>query len=143
MDEIKLCEICGSNHLVETHHIIKRKQAKYLENCKLNLINLCWDHHKGTYGVHGKYGHALDQKLKADLQRNFETIFGYKEEFTREDIRKHLGISQGDVNKLCRTLKSQGGIFYQEDIIRACMGGKLVIEEGVNNEGYKNQILGC
>ena len=42
MDEIKLCEICESNHLVETHHIIKRKQAKYLENCKLNLINLCW-----------------------------------------------------------------------------------------------------
>jgi hypothetical protein len=143
MYEIKLCEICGSNHLVETHHIIKRKQAKYLENCKLILKDLCWEHHKGTYGVHGKYGHALDQKLKADLQRDFETIFGYKEEFTREDIRKLLEISVDDVNKLCRTLKSHRGVFYQEDIIRAAMGGKLIIEEGINNEGYKNQILGC
>lgn len=122
MDEIKLCEICGSNYLVETHHIIKRKQAKYLENCKLILKNLCWDHHKGTYGVHGKHGHALDRKLKADLQRDFENIFGYKEEFTREDIRKHLGISQDDVNKLCRTLKSHRGIFLSRGYYKGLYG---------------------
>ncbi|CUO91107.1 Uncharacterised protein [Clostridium baratii] len=31
---MKLCNICGSNHLVEVHHIIKRSQAPALIDCK-------------------------------------------------------------------------------------------------------------
>lgn len=129
MDVIKLCEICRSNNLVETHHIIKRKQAKYLENCKLNLINLCWDHHKGTYGVHGKYGHKFDQELKLEFKNKLEELWD-KQYLTKEEINKVLQISDKPLNKLLKPLTLQKGKYVREDIIRQCMGGKLVIEEG-------------
>lgn len=33
---------------------------------------LCQEHHEGTYGVHGKYGHELDLLLKQTCQKKFE-----------------------------------------------------------------------
>lgn len=48
-------------------------------------VYLCWLHHEGTYGVHGKNGHELDMKLKRKGQEifeekypdlNFKDIFG-------------------------------------------------------------------
>lgn len=124
--EIKLCDICESNHLVETHHIVKRKQAKYLENCKLNLINLCWDHHKGTYGVHGKYGHKLDQELKLEFQNKLEELWD-KQYLTREEINNILQIDDKALNRLLKRLTLQNDKYIKEDVIRACMGGKLII----------------
>ena len=66
-----LCEICNSNHMVQIHHIIggsgKRKQH---EN-EFSLINLCWKHHHGTNGVHGKNGKELDLKLKKELEQRY------------------------------------------------------------------------
>lgn len=69
-----LCEICKSNHLVEQHHIIgglgKRKQCETEES----VIALCWDHHHGTEGVHGKNGHELSLTLKQNLQKTYEKM---------------------------------------------------------------------
>ena len=78
-----LCEICGSNHLVEVHHIIhgkgKRNQFETVESC----IDLCWEHHRGTKGVHGKDGHKLDIELKKKLQSKYFNM-GYTESQVRE-----------------------------------------------------------
>lgn len=126
--EIKLCDKCYSNYLVETHHIVKRKQAKYLENCKLNLINLCWEHHKGTYGVHGKFGHELDQRLKLEFQNKLEMLWD-KQYLTREEINQVLQISDKALNRLLKTLSLQKGKYVREEVIRVCMGGKMIIEE--------------
>lgn len=125
--EIKICSVCGSSSLVETHHIVKRKQAKYLEKCKFNLIDLCWEHHHGTYGVHGKYGRELDQKLKREYQLKILDLFFDKDYYTREEISSLLEIGVEEADRLCKTILGDKGIFCREDIIRACMGGKLIL----------------
>lgn len=77
------CEICNSNHLVEAHHIVKgRGKRKQCENTH-SMILLCWEHHKGINGVHGKNGHALDLRLKIELQEKYFKM-GYGEDKVRE-----------------------------------------------------------
>lgn len=65
------CFVCGYR-ASQIHHIYfgtgKRKLSeKY--GCK---VPLCWNCHKGTFGVHGKYGHKLDLELKKKCQIKFE-----------------------------------------------------------------------
>ena len=124
---MKICEICGSNHLVEVHHIMFRSQVPALKDCKLNLINLCYEHHRGTYGPHGSKGHELDQELKKRLQDNLALMFGKDIYYTREQIREKLDISLKDTDKLLKTVLPIEGKYIGIDVIRACMGGKLVI----------------
>lgn len=66
-----LCELCGSNHMVQLHHKIgghgKRKQCETLES----VIALCWKHHHGTFGAHGREGQALNRQLRQELERTY------------------------------------------------------------------------
>lgn len=66
-----LCEICEGNHMVELHHIIggrgKRRQCETVES----VIALCWKHHHGTFGVHGREGKTLDRQLKQRLEKTY------------------------------------------------------------------------
>lgn len=78
------CEICGSSHGVQRHHIVKRSQGG--SDNPTNLIWLCWEHHHGTYGVHGREGHELDKKLKLQLQKKY---FG--QGFSEKEVRKKMG----------------------------------------------------
>lgn len=121
------CDICGKNYLVETHHIVKRGQAKYLEKCKLNLIDLCYDCHRGTKGMHGKYGSELDHEIKERFQNNLKLIFGSDIYYTTEQIAEKLDISLKDANHLVKFILPNIDKYKGEDIIRACMGGKLII----------------
>ena len=78
-----LCEICKSNELVEVHHIISGSgKRKNYENIH-SLILLCYYHHRGDYGVHGKYGAELNRQLKIGLQEKYKSL-GYSEEEIRE-----------------------------------------------------------
>ena len=65
------CELCRSKEGVQHHHIIhgrgRRKECETVES----VIALCWEHHHGTYGVHGSHGHVLDLKLKKALQKKY------------------------------------------------------------------------
>lgn len=124
---MKLCSICGSHHLVEVHHIIKRSQAPALIDCKYNLIPLCWDHHKGNYGIHGIYGHELDQKLKRRLQDNLQLMFGEGIYYSIEQIKENLDINLKATERLVKSLLPLEGKYLGQDIIRACMGGKMII----------------
>ena len=75
------CEICGS-YAAELHHITKRKGEENKHSC----IMLCFEHHRGTDGVHGKNGSRLDLALKLDLQDRYR-LMGY----TEEEIRNKMG----------------------------------------------------
>ena len=43
--------------------------------------------HRGTYGVHGKYGHELDLRLKQECQKEYE------KNHTREEFIRLIGKS--------------------------------------------------
>ena len=124
---MKMCNICGSNHLVEVHHIIFRGQAPALIKCKYNLINLCYEHHRGTYGPHGSRGRKLDKKLKKEFQDNLSLMFGVDIYYTKEQIKENLIIDLEATERLVKTLLPLEGKYLGQDIIRVCMGGKLII----------------
>lgn len=81
-----LCELCGSNDRVSLHHIIggsgKRKQHEAPET----VIALCYSHHMGDYGVHGKNGSQLNWNLK-------KTVQGYylAQGLSEDEIREKMG----------------------------------------------------
>jgi hypothetical protein len=129
MAKTGICSVCGASGIIEEHHIIKRSQSKALKNCELNLINLCIDCHKGTYGVHGKHGHKLDVKLKKELQEKLINTISENDILDNETVFEGIGrileIPTEEVTRACKTLHSEGGIYYMEDVVRALQGERL------------------
>lgn len=121
----RYCKVCG-NPYTELHHIMFRSEVKALEHCKLNLVNLCVEHHKGTYGVHGSKGASLNRKLKLEFQNTLEELWD-KQYLTREEIKEVLQINDKSLNRLLKRLSLQDDKCIKEDVIRAVMGGKLII----------------
>ena len=127
--EIHFCEVCGSPY-PELHHVVYRSENKNLESCKLNFAYLCQEHHRGTYGPHGSKGAALNKKLKLEFQNKLEELLD-KQHLTREEIKEVLDISDKTLNSLLKTVERHKDKYVREEVIRACMGGKLIIEEDV------------
>lgn len=121
----RYCKVCG-NPYTELHHIMFRSEVKTLEYCKLNLVNLCVEHHKGTYGVHGSKGARLNRKLKLEFQNKLEELWD-KRYLSREEINNVLQINDKALNRLLKRLALQNDKYDKEDVIRACMSGKLII----------------
>ena len=71
MQSKKECLICGSNN-VEQHHVLFGNPKRKMADEDGLWVWLCPDHHRGTYGVHGKYGHDLDTALKITAQEIYE-----------------------------------------------------------------------
>ena len=67
IDTKKRCYVCGSTLNLHLHHIWFGKNRNNADADGLTCY-LCWVHHEGTYGVHGKGGHKLDEKLKKIAQ---------------------------------------------------------------------------
>lgn len=88
---------------------------------------LCQEHHRGTYGVHGSKGAALNRKLKLEFQNKLEILWD-KQYLTKEDIREVLQISDKALNRLLKTLSLQKDKYVREEVIRACMSGKMIVE---------------
>lgn len=59
----KQCYVCGNRNNLHLHHIMFGKNRKKADQDGLTVW-LCYQHHEGTFGVHGKKGHNLDQELK-------------------------------------------------------------------------------
>lgn len=125
--ESKICKVCGTSYNVETHHILFRSENKNLEKCKLNFAYLCQEHHRGTYGVHGSKGSKLNKKLKLEFQNKLEMLLD-KQYLTREEINEVLQISDKALNRLLKTLTLQKDRYVREEVIRACMGNKIILE---------------
>ena len=122
MNDIKWCK-CGQR-ASEIHHIVFRSKAPSLIKCKLNLIPLCQKCH---YSIHHGTGHKLDIILKLEFQNKLEILFD-KRELTREEINEVLQISEKALQKLLKALTLHKSKYAREDVIRACMGGKLIEE---------------
>lgn len=120
---MKECAICNRPNS-EEHHRIYRSECKPLVKCKKNLVYLCSEHHRGTYGVHGKHGGKLNKELKLEFQEWLEEEFT-EDKYTLEQIGKKLGISTNAVRSLSKLMQLDRGMYGRENIIRVCMGGKF------------------
>ena len=81
-----LCEICHSSFMAEKHHIIKGRGKRKVHETVESIIVLCWEHHYGTYGVHGREGKELDLRLKIQLQDKY-----FRQGYSEDEIRKLMG----------------------------------------------------
>lgn len=80
-DRLERCLVCGSYRSIEMHHCIHGTGKRKLAD-KYNLIvPLCYAHHRGHNGVHGKNGSILDLKLKQQAQKAWEYKYGTREDF--------------------------------------------------------------
>ena len=71
-DNLKECYYCGRTDQIELHHCIHGKIGRKLATQYHLLVGLCGNCHRGTNGVHGKYGYEKDLKLKAEAQTAWE-----------------------------------------------------------------------
>ena len=69
---------------MELHHIYKGKNRKISDQNGF-VVHLCPDCHRGTDGVHGKFGHLMDMYLEKSCQLTYE------ETHTREEFMKLIG----------------------------------------------------
>lgn len=116
----RYCKVCGTSYGIEAHHIVKRSQNQSLIDCKLNLVDLCYIHHRDSRkGVH--FNKELDRKLKLELQNKLEELF-INDYLTREEINEVLKISEKALNRLLKTLQLHNDKYVKEDVVRACMG---------------------
>jgi len=83
LQEEKRCYICGLYSPVEEHHIYFGKANRKISEEKGFKVWLCAEHHRGTIGVHGKLGHALDLRLKETCQRKYLNLGHTREEFIK------------------------------------------------------------
>lgn len=76
---------CGY-YIVEIHHVFYGNKRKKSTEDGL-VVPLCAEHHRGTYGVHGKEGHNLDLKYKKLAEQKWLNYYNK----TIEDFIKRYG----------------------------------------------------
>ena len=72
-------------------------------------------------------GYKKLRALKLELQNKLEFLFD-KEYLTREEIKEVLKISNKPLDRLLKPIVMKKGLYEREDVIRACMGGKILLE---------------
>ena len=82
-DYNKECYVTGAVTGLELHHIYFGSKNKNASDDNGFVVWLTYEKHRGTYGVHGKYGHELDQQLKEECQAAYEALGHTREEFMR------------------------------------------------------------
>lgn len=131
MEEIRYCAECGTSYWIEDHHIIRKSQVKPLDKCPGNHVDLCNIHHRDhSNGIH--FNRELDRKYRLKFQNWLEMRL-LKNEYELEEIQDVLQISFNATKNLCKLMTLQKGKYIRENIIRTCMGGKMVLE-GETNE---------
>ena len=121
--EYRECELCKLRPASEIHHIIYRSHCKALIKSDINLIPLCQICHTKVH--RGKESKELNHKLRLQFQNKLEILFD-KEYLTEEEINDVLKISQTALRGLLKTLMTYKEGYKREDVIRACMGGKII-----------------
>ena len=121
--EYRKCELCKLRPASEVHHIIYRSHCKALIKSNLNLISLCQQCHAKIH--RGKESKELNKKLRLQFQNKLEILFD-KQYLTEEEINDVLKISQTALRGLLKTLMTYKEGYKREDVIRACMGGRII-----------------
>lgn len=84
----KKCYVCPRFMGLHEHHIIYGKNRKNSEQDGLKVY-LCYEHHEGTNGVHGKNGHDLDLFLKRVAQKKWLEYYNKTQEEWLEKYKKN------------------------------------------------------
>ena len=127
MQEIYVsCEVCGA-HASDLHHVVFRSQQPTLKKCQHNLIPL---RHRCHYSIHHSNGARLDKQLKLKFQNKLEVFF-LKEYLTSDEINEVLNISERELNRLLKPLKMYKGKYSREETIRQIMGGRIILENEI------------
>lgn len=84
--EIKHCRVCGVKNNLHLHHIFFGKNRKKADQDGLTIW-LCYEHHEGTNGVHGKNGHKLDEELKKNAEQRWCEYYNKN----ADEFRKRYG----------------------------------------------------
>ena len=121
--EYRECELCKLRPASEIHHIIYRSHCKALIKSDINLIPLCQTCHTKVH--RGKESKELNHKLRLQFQNKLEILLD-KEYLTEKEINDVLKISQTALKGLLKTLTVYKEGYKREDVIRACMGGKII-----------------
>ncbi len=72
-----VCYACQRHIPTELHHIIYGTGLRPIADKYGLTCYLCPECHRGTKGVHGRDGNALNRALKCDAQRKYESIHGH------------------------------------------------------------------
>ena len=87
----KRCFICERETGLEEHHVFFGTANRKLSEKDGLKVWLCYEHHRGTNGVHGKNGHTLDCYIKSIAQMRYMEYYGKtKEEFIKRYGRNYL-----------------------------------------------------
>jgi hypothetical protein len=76
-----ICYACGCNRGYELHHIFFNALRPIADREGLTCY-LCAECHRGTYGVHGREGNALNRELKHIAQQRWEFLHSHEEWMT-------------------------------------------------------------
>ena len=85
----KECYVCKSKNNLHEHHIFFGKNRKKSEEDGMKVY-LCYAHHEGTDGVHGKNGSQLDKELKYIAERVWISNYGDIQKFIIRYGRNYL-----------------------------------------------------
>lgn len=86
----KECYVCGTTNNLHCHHVMFGRNRKKADEDGLTVY-LCYEHHEGTNGVHGKNGHELDIRLKKDAEVRWCQFYNKKpENFLKRYGRNYL-----------------------------------------------------
>ena len=77
--DLNTCIVCD-RFGTEKHHVVFGNNRKLSDKYGL-LVGLCYEHHQGTYGVHGREGNKINRILKEMAQEAFERQVGTREDF--------------------------------------------------------------
>lgn len=75
----KECYLCKRKTGLHDHHIYYGTALRKISERNGFKVWLCFDHHLGLYGVHGKHGHEVDIYLKQVCQKEYELNHSRKE----------------------------------------------------------------
>jgi len=91
----KQCFICSRKYCLHDHHIYFGTARRKISEKNGFKVWLCYQHHEGTFGVHGSKGHETDLYLKKVCQLEYEKKHS-REEFVKLIGRNYLG---GDIDE--------------------------------------------
>lgn len=83
------CFICGKKTATERHHVCFGVGLRKISEELGLIVYLCPEHHRGTYGVHGKDGNEINRYLKKQAQFEFEKTHA-REEWMQRIGRNYL-----------------------------------------------------
>lgn len=122
------CQICGEwcGDTGSPHHMVKVSEEPLLQNCKMNILWLCFDCHRRTEDVPG-----YNRELQLELQKRYFKLFLINRFYTAGEIAQLVNMPLKDVQKAINkgrvNFKYIDGIQKVQGLeaIRFLMGGKI------------------